>query len=102
MGGGEKIKIKKKRQKREGWRGEKQTNRERGGKEGRKKRMEEEGRGDLRNLNSIEPSNLNRSISNFDLTFYSTLETAGWSPSKCQWSDFRRSKVIFWRFLNRF
>ena len=52
----------------------------------KKKKEEKEGRregrrrGDPRNLMSIGPSNLNRSISNFDITFYSTPETTGWSP----------------------
>ena len=59
--GREKQKKKKKREKKEGRR------------EGRR-------RGDTRNLMSIGPSNLSRSISNFDITFYSTLETTGWSP----------------------
>ena len=31
---------------------------------------------------SIGPSNRGRSISNFDITFYSTLETTGWSPDR--------------------
>ena len=36
-------------------------------------------RGDLRNLMSIGPSNLSRSISNFDIAFYSTPKITGWS-----------------------
>ena len=36
-------------------------------------------RGDPRNLMLIGPSNLSRSISNFDITFYSTPEITGWS-----------------------
>ena len=51
-----------------------------GRKEKREGRREGRRRGDLRNLISIGPSNRNRSISNFDITFYSTLETSGWSP----------------------
>ena len=46
-------------------------------KEKREGRREGRRRGDLRNLMSIGPSNRGRSISNFDITFYSTPETAG-------------------------
>ena len=50
---------------------------------GRKKKNEgiREGRrrGDPRNSMSIGPSNLSRSISNFDITFYSISEITGWS-----------------------
>ena len=59
--GGKEVGEKRKKEKREGRR------------EGRK-------RGYLRNLMSIGPSNRSRSISNFDITFYSTPETIEWSP----------------------
>ena len=54
------------------------------GKEKEKKEGRREGkrRGDPRNLMSIGPLNLSQSISNFDITFYSTPETTGWSPMK--------------------
>ena len=52
--------------------------REKKRKDGRKKRREEERR--FGNLVSIEPLNRSRSISNFDITFYSTPETTGWFP----------------------
>ena len=51
-----------------------------GRKEKREGRREGRRRGDLNNLMSIGPSNQSRSISNFDITFYSTLEKTGWSP----------------------
>ena len=55
-------------------------------KKGRRDKKKREGRregrriGDLKHLMSIGPSNRGRSISNFDITFYSTPETTGWSP----------------------
>ena len=61
---------------------EKKTREEKkyGRKELREGRREGRRRGDLRNLMSIGLSNWSRSISNFDITFYSTPETIGWSP----------------------
>ena len=60
----------KKKKRKEG--GEKRKEKREGRREGRR-------RGDLKNLMSIEPSNRGRSFSNFDITFYSTPETTGWS-----------------------
>ena len=51
-------------------------------KEMREGRRERRRRGDLKHLMSIGPSNRGRSISHFDITFYSTPETTGWSPIK--------------------
>ena len=53
--------------------GEKRKEKREGKSEGRR-------RGDLKNLILIGPSNQGRLISNFDITFYSTPETTGWSP----------------------
>ena len=50
--------------------GEKRKEKREGRREGRR-------RGDIKNLMSIGPSNQGRSISNFDITFYSTPETTG-------------------------
>ena len=53
-----------------------------GGRKKKRGRRERRRRGDPRNLMPIRPSNLSRSISNFDITFYSTPETTGWSLMK--------------------
>ena len=65
--------------------GERKEKKKEEGRSRKKKKEKKEGRregrrGDPRNLMSIGPSNLSRSISNFDITLYLTPETTEWSP----------------------